>query len=1075
MYLTINNLPRLVKKKQTHSLLCFLLLLLPMFGFGQSKIIGKVTDEKINPLIGVAVLLDGLTKNATTTDINGEFQIEVTEENQFLVFSLIGFKTQKIAIDGRTEIEVQLREGIALSEVVVTALGLERESKALGYSVQQLEGKEINAVQAVNFLDNLGAKVAGIQVTAGSSGIGSTSKITIRGESSFTNNNPLFVVDGIPINNRTTMDVTNEASAGFQEIDWGNGAMEVNPSDIESISVLKGASAAALYGTRAANGVIVIKTKDGSKSKGLGVNVNSTTFVDRVYRLPQFQNVYGQGSNGQFEFKDGADGGINDRLTWSWGPKMDGRLIPQYDSPVTLPDGTTVRGGDLNVHGGLSITPMPFTANPDNLKNFFETGVTTINNLALSGSFDKGNFRLSLTDLRNNGIIPGVNLDRKTVAARLNFRPTEHFQITTNFNYIHSKSDNRPGNSYGSENIMYDLAVWAGRQMNFEPMKNYWQPGLENIQQYSYNYTFFDNPYLILLENRNSFNRDRLFGNIAATYDITDELSLIVRTGMDYSNELRKMQRAFSTLRFVNGGYAENTVYFREINTDALLNWQHDFGDFGIDVSLGGNQMNQNSSFSQAQTLALAQPGVYRLSNASAPVEIFGSIGNKRINSLYGLIKLSYKDFLYLDITGRNDWSSALATPFSTDNVSFFYPSTSASFVLSNVVELPEAISFAKLRASYAQVGNDTDPYRTSGTFRAGTLVNSQPTFTDQNVLANPNLLPERVSSTEFGFDVRFFEDKLKLDFTYYNAISDNQILALPIAESSGYIEQVVNGGRVQTNGMEIMLGATPFRNEKFQWNTMINFSRNIATVTDLPEGADRITLAYTRVYDAVSQTVFFQVEEGGRIGDMYGTGYAKDENGNFIIQPNGSYTLDNTLIKLGNYNPDFMVGFINNFRYDNLTLNFVVDWRQGGEIVSRTQALAGVAGQLIETVDRPDAGVIPVGVTPTGEPNTVAVNAESYYKNYYDRNHEENNTLSSTFVKLREVRFGYTFPMGTVGNIQNLTISLVGRNLAIFSPDIKHFDPEQLAFQGQGYVSGVEDVTYPSTRSFGVSIGLDF
>jgi TonB-linked SusC/RagA family outer membrane protein len=1070
-----NSISKHQNSKKYHLILFLLLLIIPSLAFSQISISGKVTDKENNPLIGVAVLLDGLTENATVTDLNGEYFIRNIEGNNFLVFSLIGYEIQKIEINNQTIINLELVEGVALDEIVVTALGLERSSKALGYSLQKLEGTELNQVQAVNFVDNLGAKVAGVQVTAGASGLGSTSKITIRGESSFANNNPLFVVDGIPINNRTVLDITNEPSAGFQEIDWGNGAMEVNPADIASVSVLKGPSAAALYGTRAANGVIVITTKDGSKTKGLGVSLNSTTFVDRVYRLPEFQNVYGQGSGGQFEFRDGADGGINDRLSWSWGPKLEGQLIPQYNSPVTLPDGTTVRGGDLTVHGGLPITPTPFSPNPDNLKNFFETGVTTINNLALSGGFDKGNFRLSLTDLRNDGIIPGVNLDRKTVAARLNFTPTERLTVSTNLNYVNSQSDNRPGNGYGSENIMYNNSIWAGRQMDFEPLKEYWQPGLENLQQYSFNYTFFDNPYLILLENRNSFNRDRVFGNIAASYDITDELSFIVRTGMDYSNELRKMRRAFSTLRFVNGGYAENTVSFREINTDALLNWRRDFGDFSVDASVGGNQMSQTASFTQAQTQALAQPGVFRLANAAAPIEIFENLNNKQINSLYGFVKFGYKDFLYVDVTGRNDWSSALATPSSTDNVSFFYPSVSASFVLTNAVELPEEISFAKVRASYAQVGNDTDPYRTSGTFRAGTLVNSQPTFTDQSTLANPNLLPERVSSTELGFDIRLFDDRLNVDFTYYNAISDNQILALPIAESTGYTEQVVNGGKVTTNGVELMVGFTPIRNDKFQWNAMVNFSKNVATVSDLPDGADRITLAYARVYNSASQTVFFQVEEGGRIGDMYGTGYAKDDEGNFIIQPNGTYTLDNTLIKLGNYNPDFLLGFINNLRYENFTLDFVIDWRQGGEIVSRTQALGGGAGQIIETVDRPDAGIVPVGVTPTGEPNMVAVNAEAYYRNFYDRNHEENNTLDATFVKLREVRFGYTFPLENLKMVQNLTISLVGRNLAIFSPGIKHFDPEQIAFQGQGFVSGVEDIAYPSTRSFGLSVGIDF
>ena len=815
------------KSISQHTVLILSLLCFPLMMFSQNIITGKVTDEESMPLQSVNVLIKGLER-FVLTDEDGTYEITVPDDTKNLIFTLIGYETQVVEIGKQKTINVTLQAGIDLDEIVVTALGLERESKALGYSIQQLKGRAVSEVQAVNFLDNLGAKAAGVQVTAGASGLGSTSKITIRGESSFGNNNPLFVVDGVPINNRTVLDITNEPSIGFQEIDWGNGAMAVNPADIESISVLKGASAAALYGTRAANGVIVIKTKDGKNSKGFGVSLNTTTFVDRVYRLPQFQNVYGQGAAGAFEFKDGADGGINDRLSWSWGPKMDGQLIPQYDSPVTMPDGTTVRGGDLAVHGGLPITPTAFSPNPDNLKNFFETGVTTINNLALSSGYDKGSFRLSLTDLRNNGIIPGVNLNRKTVAARLNFQPTSRLHINANINYINSQSDNRPGNGYGSENVMYNSSIWAGRQMDFEPLKAYWQPGLENLQQFSFNYTFFDNPYLILLENTNSFNRDRIFGNLSAAYDITEALSFVVRTGMDYSNELRKMQRAFSTLRFVNGGYAENTVNFRELNTDFLLNWKKQYNDFTFDVSLGGNRMNQHSAYTQLQTQALAQPGVYRLANAAAPVEVFEQLARKQINSLYAFAKMGYKDFLYVDITGRNDWSSALATPSGTDNVSFFYPSVSTSFVLSNAFTLPEVISFAKIRLNYAQVGNDTEPYRTSGTFRAGTLVNAQPTFTDQNTLANPNLLPERLTATEYGFDLRFFDDKLNIDFTYYHAISDNQILALPIAASTGYTQQIVNGGRVRTNGVEVMLGVSPIRTADFQWNAMVNFSRNI-------------------------------------------------------------------------------------------------------------------------------------------------------------------------------------------------------------------------------------------------------
>ncbi|MGB0863637.1 MAG: SusC/RagA family TonB-linked outer membrane protein [Saprospiraceae bacterium] len=1061
--------------KKSFKWLFLLLLTLPTVAFSQQKISGTIFDAADNqPLAGASV--KAMNGDAVAIANNmGKYEILVNKETDILVFSFIGYATQEIQVANNQEINVaMISNSVNVDELIVTALGLERSSKSLGYSVQEVEGKDLNQVQAVNFLDNIGSKLAGVQITAGASGVGASSKVTIRGETSFTSNNPLFIVDGIPINNRTTVDITNEASAGFQEIDWGNGAMEVNPFDIASVSVLKGPSAAALYGTRAANGVVVITTKDGSNSKGLGVSFNSSTYVDRAFRLPQFQNTYGQGTGGAFEFKDGKDGGVNDRLSWSWGPKMEGQSIPQYDSPVQLADGTTVRGGDIAVHGGLPIEGTPFAARPDNLKDFFETGATTMNNISLSNGFDKGNFRLSLTDLRSKSIIPGSRYNRKTVAARLNFTPTEKLRISTNINYVNSNSTNRPGNGYGSENIMYDLTAWAGRQMNYEPLKEYWQPGLEGTEQFSYNYTFFDNPYLILLENRNAFNRDRVFGNVSASYEFTDELSLVIRTGMDYSNELRTMRRAFSTLRFVNGGYAENDVAFREVNSDLLLNYSKNINtDWSLDISVGANRMNQMASYSQTQATALAQPGVFRLANAAAPLEIFENLAQKRINSVYGIAKLGFKDFLYVDVTGRNDWSSALATPTSTDNVSFFYPSVSTSFVISNAIELPEIISFGKIRASYAQVGNDTDPYRTTGIFAAGTPFNSLPTFSDQSTLANPNLLPERSTSLEFGADIRFWEDRINLDVTYYNVVTDNQILALPIAESSGYTQQTVNGGKVAANGLEIVLGISPIRTPDFQWNTLVNFSRNVATVTELPEGADRVTLAYSRVYNAVSQTVWFQVEEGGRIGDMYGTGYAKDENGNFIINSDGLYIVDNTLKKLGNYNPDFIIGWINNLSYKNFDFSFVLDWRQGGEIVSRTQALGGGSGQLIETESRPEAGIIAEGVTETGEVNTVAVSAESYYRTFYNRNHEENNTLDASFVKLREMRLSYTFPDNS--RLKGLKIALIGKNLWVYAPEIKHFDPEQIAFQGQGFVSGVEDMSYPSTRSFGLSLGFDF
>lgn len=1065
-----------------HLLLVLTLFICTMVN-AQETISGTVKDTDGNTIPYVNIVLSG-TLNGTTTNENGIYTIDVPELSGALEFSVLGYETKIITINNRRTIDIVLGDSSeVLDEVVLTALGLKRETKELGYVVQSLDAKGVTEVKSVNFLDNLSGKLAGVTINQGATGVGSSSKITIRGEASFSNNNPLFIVDGVPINNNSVFNFTNEAAAGFQEIDFGNGAMEVNPDDIAEVSVLKGPSAAALYGTRASNGVIIIETKSGKNSKGLGISYNTSFFVDSAFQLPDFQNEYGQGNSGEFAFVDGLGGGTNDLITYSWGPRLDvGNLIPQYDSPVTLPDGTVVRGGDTALYSGVPITPTEFRSQPDNLKNFYETGTTLINNIAISNGFDTGNYRLSFTDLRSESIIPGVDLDRQTVSARLNFQPIDKLRINSSISYINSNSDNRPSNGYGSENANYSLVAWGPRSLNIENLKNYWQPGLEGIQQYSYNYTFFDNPYFILNENRNSFNRDRVFGNISASYDITDHLTATVRTGMDYSSELRQLRRAYSSNRFANGGYAEHDVFYREVNTDFLINYTNQFNDFNIDVSLGGNRLDQKAFTSQSQTTSLAQPGIFRLSNAASPIEVFEFESNKRINSFYGLAKIGYKDFLFLDVTGRNDWSSALATPFSVDNTSFFYPSVSSSFIVSKVLNLPEVISFAKLRASWAQVGNDTDPYQTTGAFVAQTPFNGQPTFSNSNTIANADLVPELTSSFEVGADLRFFNDQLRFDISYYNALTKDQIISLPIGISSGYTQQVVNGGEVRSKGLEVIVGVSPIISQNFKWNSTLNFSSNRSTVESLPQDEGRLTLAYSRIYDSQNQTVFLQAEEGGRVGDLYGTGYLKNENGDFILTDEGRYIPDNELQKLGNYNPDFMLGFNNQFNYKNWNMGFLLDWRQGGIIVSRTRALGNVGGQLAETAFRPETGIVPEGVVNTGtddnpvyEANTVAVSAESYYRQFYDRNHEENNTYDASFLKLRQLSIGYTFNNLSLFNQDaTLSLSLIGKNLFAITEN-PHFDPEQLAVQGQGFISGVEDMSYATTRSIGFKAGFNF
>jgi TonB-linked SusC/RagA family outer membrane protein len=1053
-------------------------------GFSQDlkKVSGKVVDKQTNePIVGAAIqVLNTKKQIGTTSDTEGDFTLNVPENAEKIKVSIVGYTSKEVTITGSV-LAILLEPGQILDEVVVTALGLERQSKNLGYALQKLDGKEISNTKAVNFLDNLAGKVAGLTVVSGSTGVGGTSRISIRGESSFTNTNPLFVVDGIPINNNTIINNVNDDANGFMEVDFGNGAMEVNPDDIASVSVLKGPSAAALYGTRASNGVIVITTKKGSPQKGLGISFNSTFFSESPFKLPQFQNTFGQGNSGAFAYKNGLGGGVNDNITYSYGPKLDAGInVAQFDSPVTLPNGSTVRAGDIAVYSGQAITPTPFNSQPNNLKDFYQTGNTTINNLAISGGFDKGNYRLSLTNLDSKSIIPGVDLQRKNISTSLNFSPIQKLKISSNINYVNSSSDNRPATKYGSENVNYSLVAWLGRSNNIESLRNYWQPGLENVEQYSFNYTYFDNPFFTLYENRNGFNRDRVFGNISAKYDFTPELSLSVRSGIDNQIEKRTFRRNFSSNRFKQGAYAEQNVLYKEVNTDFLLNYNKNVGDFIADFSAGGNRMDQNANMDQTQTLSLAQPGIFSFSNAASPLEYYQTVGRKRINSLYGLAKFSYKNYLFLDITGRNDWSSSLASISSSANTSFFYPSVSGSFVVSNLVNLPESISFAKIRASIASVGNDTNPFQTAGTFVSSTAVGGLPTFTDQTQIANANLKPEQITSVEVGADVRFFNDRLKIDVTYFNSLNKNQILSLPIAVSSGYDQRSINGGAVRSHGFEAILGIDLVRNSPFKWNTNFNFSMYKNIVESLPDGAKTITLAYNRIYDNVNQTIWYQVKEGGRMGDMYGTGYKKNEAGQFIIGSDGRYIVDNTLIKLGNYNPDFILGMYNTFSYKDFSANLLLDWRQGGQLVSRTLALAGVAGQLKETENRPEAGIVAEGVvnvgtveSPVYQPNTKAVSAETYYRMYYDRNHEENNTYDASYLKIREASITYRLPI-QYKRIENVTVSVIGRNLFAFSK-IPHFDPEQFGIQGQKLMSGVEDMSYATSRSVGFKLGLNF
>ena len=1056
------------------------LLFVLNFSFAQqTRVTGKVSDLKNEPLPGATVLVKG-TSRGTVTDVDGTYAIQAAS-GETLVFSFVGFETKEFLVGASTVVDITLSEGVALNEIVVTALGVEREAKALGYSVQAVDGSQFTEARETNVINSLSGRVAGVQITNSSSGIGGSTRVTIRGESSLNinANQPLFVVDGVPISNN----IVGSSGRGNQETDYGNAAGEINPDDVASMTVLKGPAAAALYGSRAANGAILITTKSGKGKKGLGVTINSNTTFDEILRLPQWQDKYGQGNNGQFAFVNGAGSGVADGVDESWGPELDkGTLIPQFDSPRSVPG---FRGGDLNAPAGSTITPTPWVSQPNNINDFFQTGVTLSNNFALEGANEKSNIRLSWTNLDQKGTIPNTDLKRNTIAMNGGINVTDKLTVNSAINYQRTESGNRPSISYGTESLMY-LWIWYGRQVNTRSLRNYWMPGLEGIQQYNYNYNYHDNPYFNVYENTNGQAKDRIFGNIMATYKFTPKLTLMVRTGLDTYNELRDRKRAFSTQRFPKGSYREDDLFFSEQNSDFLLTYSETTKPtWSYSVAVGGNAMRQDNRYVETVAPQLLIPGIYNFTNTAVNLQVNQFTSEKRINSLYGFGQIGYKNVLFLDVTGRNDWSSTL--PVS--NNSYFYPSATLSAVVSDMITMPKAISFLKLRGAYAEVGNDTDPYALSNVYNTAVAWGSIQAKAESNRLSNSDLKPERTASFETGIDVRFLDGRIGLDFTYFDNRTRNQIIPIELDIATGYASRIINAGQIQNKGIEVVLSGNPVRSANgFNWNFMANFTRTRGYVLELTEGLTTYTLTGRNGAN-------IQARIGERMGNIYGAGFARVEDpaspyfGQIIHNTSGTPITSPTLKNQGNYNPDWMLGLQNNFSYKGISLGFLFDYRHGGIVVSRTKTIGSTSGQLAETLlgrengyDLTQAGngIISEGVIRNADgsftPNTIKITSRNWHNRYYERNNVEAAKYDATFLKLREVTIGYNIPKRILGKmpIQDVKISLVGRNLALWTEN-PHFDPETMAMGGGTLIPGVEDMAFPSTRNIGFNLNVKF
>jgi TonB-linked SusC/RagA family outer membrane protein len=1035
----------------------------------QLEITGTIVDKDGQPLPGANLLEKG-TANGTQSDFDGNFTLEVADPNATLVISYIGFTTKEITLNGQTNLTITLEESATgLSEVVVTALGIKREKKSLGYASQELDSDEVTSAREPNLLNGISGKVAGVQITNSPSGLGGSARVSIRGDASLNinGNSPLFIVDGTPISN----EIVGSNGSGTQDVDYGNGAAEINPQDIESINVLKGPAAAALYGARAANGAIIITTKKGQSQSGrLGVSFNTGVTIENILLLPDWQNEYGQGNNQQFEFVDGSGSGIADGVDESWGPRLDtGLLIPQFDSPRS--DGT--RGGDIFV-SDAPITATPWVSQPDNTRDFFNTGITLTNSIAISKSGDMGNMRFSFQNLDQEGTLPNTDLERNTFSLTGSLNLTDKVTVNANVNYVKTDSGNRPSVSYGTESIMY-LFIWYGRQLNTNNLRDYWQPGLEGTQQFNYNYNYHDNPFFTMFENTNAQNKDRIFGNVSINYDINENWKLLLRSGRDFYRDFRPRKRAFSTQRFPFGTYQEDNIFFEESNTDFLLSYDKTFNKkWNVNISAGGNQLRQKQDFTKSVAPQLINPGVYSFNNSRQAVQVNTDNFEKRINSLYGFARFAYDNLLFIDLTGRNDWSSTLPE----DNNSYFYPSATLSAIASDMFTMPEWVSFAKLRAAYAEVGNDTDPYRLRSFYRnERPFDGSTPILTESDLIPNAELKPEITSSYEFGLDLRFFKSRMNFDLTYYDSSTRNQIINIDTDIASGYLRQLINAGEVRNYGFEAIANFVPVLTDNFKWNATFNFSANRSEVKDL----GGVNFSLTNRNGA-----FIQAREGGSISAIYGRGFQRveDPNSEFfgqkIINEQGIPIRTDGLVYQGDYAPDFTLGLQNTFKYKNVDLGFLIDTRQGGIVVSRTKTIGSTSGQLVETLEGRETGIVAEGVVEVSpgvyEPNTTNVDARTYNNRFYERDNVEAAKYDASYTKLREVTLGYTFPKKIIDRlpIANARFSITGRNLLLWT-DNPHFDPEVVGVSGGTLQPGIENMSYPSTRLFTFNLQVDF
>ncbi|MES2810474.1 MAG: SusC/RagA family TonB-linked outer membrane protein [Bacteroidota bacterium] len=1036
--------------------LCFLVLCVTQVFAQNRTVTGTVigTDDGL-PIPGVTVKIKG-SNVGTPTDVNGKYTISVSD-GQTLVFSYIAYNTQEVAVGTKSVINVSLVQNTSqLSEVVVTALGISRETKSLGYSVASVKGSEITKARDPNIVQALAGKVAGVNVTQSSGTLGGGSKIVIRGATSLSADvQPLFVIDGLIIDNSAQQLATTNSAVpqGTAGVDFGNRAGDINSDDVESMTILKGAAAAALYGTLAKNGAIIITTKRGKRGDAGTVSFSSSTRFDSPLVLPKFQNDYAQGNQGVYNIAN----------TNGWGPKI-----------------SDVQGQTFPNFLGQNVTLQAY---PDNIKEFYKTGKTYINSVALSGGNEQGDYRFGYTNTIQTGITEQQRLVKNAVSFNSGRTILKNLNVRTSLNYVRTVTDGLPFQSSNNANVLTTTVYSLPRTVDTKLLRdNYVNAlGQQNTLTPARN---GNNPYWLMYNNKTGAVNNRVYGTANFSYKVTPWLTLSDNIGTDIYYEFRKSTTRNGTIGALTGNFFTANLYQRIINNDFLATFNKNVTeDFNIKFIAGTSIYENYYQREQIDAQGLTIDQLYNYANAAANTP--SNVSNKRrIQGVYGDLTLSYKDYLFLQATGRNDWSSTLPS----NNNSYFYPSVSLGFEFTKVIPQMDWLSYGKLRASYANVGGDTDPYRVLFAYNPATNVFAQyaagVNFPFNGVLgaSTPATIPglsdlksQTQNSTEFGIELKFLNDRITLDADYYSNKTKDQIVSLALPQSTGYAFKIINAGDLTNKGVEVSLGLVPIKSQ-FTWDVQLRYAKNKNVVT-LPSNIKQYTVQSG--YSGLT----VKAESGQSIG-LYGVKWDRDIAGNIIIDPATGLRKTVTDKRLGQTAPDYTAGLTNTFSYKGLSLAFTLDARKGGVMFSNTVSTLRTNGLGAETaLNRGkvfiDKGVIP-GTTPgTFVPNTVPVQSMQDYWSQYQAGNTEANTFDASFIKLREASLSYTIPSKVISTyakfIKGLQVGVEGRNLWLIHSNVPHIDPEVNFFGSGSAGEGVEFNSVPTTRSFGFNVRLTF